>query len=332
MKIPAFLQGCIAPVFSVFTDNGQLDLDGQCNLLDFLGQRRPVSAYFIRSGMGQMYTFGLEETIKLFERVSQHLDSTKPMIAGCSGIWHPASGSPADSTRYTNEACDLVKAATATGMSAAVLTVPEALFGASSLSFEDEVQNYMDAVCSIAEIPIVMYQPQRTPSQCLLRPAFLAKLVDDYNIVGIKASQTDGHYVYELIRAVKDRNFAYICGNEHMLYASAFAGARAVIGQGSMLNPSLLAELISMIGIAEHETVLSIQDRINLICAACPDPVVFFKQWASQEGFKINLTQRKECPGNIPLQPKACTESEFARIHTLIQEAELLYPPESFAL
>ncbi len=332
MQIPAFLQGCIAPVFTVFKENGQLDLDGQCNLLDFLAQRRPVSAYFIRSGMGQMYTFNLDETIQFFDRVSQHLGSTKPMLAGCSGIWHPATGQPADPTQYAYDACELIRAATATGMSAVVLTVPEALYGASALSYEEEVQRYMNAVCSIAEIPIVMYQPQRTPSHCLLRPAFLSKLVDDFKIVGIKASQTDGHYVYELIRAVKEKNFAYICGNEHMLYASAYTGARAVIGQGSMLNPSLLAELISSISTAKHETVIDIQDRINLLCAACSNPVVFFKQWANQEGYQVSLTQRNESLDSVPLQPEPYSDKDFAKILALILEAEILYPPESFAL
>ena len=55
--IPQYVRGSIAPVFTAFHEDGRLDDDGQCSILRWLAETKAVSAFFVRSGMGQMFSF-----------------------------------------------------------------------------------------------------------------------------------------------------------------------------------------------------------------------------------------------------------------------------------
>ena len=59
--VPQFVRGCIAPTFTVFRSDLSFDSDGQRRFLDFLIERGGISAFFVRSGMGQMFTYSYEE-------------------------------------------------------------------------------------------------------------------------------------------------------------------------------------------------------------------------------------------------------------------------------
>ncbi|MBC8181538.1 dihydrodipicolinate synthase family protein [candidate division KSB1 bacterium] len=87
MKVPEFVTGNIAPVFSVFNDDLKLDEKGQRNMLDFLYQTKSISAFFVRSGLGQMFTYEFEDVKQMAKIACDHLKDRAPVIVGCNGIW-----------------------------------------------------------------------------------------------------------------------------------------------------------------------------------------------------------------------------------------------------
>ena len=125
--IPAFIRGSIAPVFTVFNEDRSIDEAGQRNLLDFLMDRGGISAYFVRSGMGQMYAYSAEDVRLMIELATEHLRGRAPVMAGCSGIWDRNYDRRPDPDRYTAEAVEFCKFAEDHGVDAAVLTIPEGL-------------------------------------------------------------------------------------------------------------------------------------------------------------------------------------------------------------
>jgi len=85
--LPAYLRGPIANVFTAFNEDLTFDSVGQRAILDALVETGAVSAYFVRSGMGQMYTFDIDD-VKAITRVAcGHLENIGPVLVGVSGIW-----------------------------------------------------------------------------------------------------------------------------------------------------------------------------------------------------------------------------------------------------
>src|SRR5690606_22722864 len=97
--------------------------------------------------------------------------------------------------------------------------------------------------CESVSLPVFMYQPPNTHPDYLLTPKLLGRLAEIEGLVGVKASYSDGYYVYNLIRAAKDQEFRFICGHEGMYYAALYAGATAAIGQGTTITPQILKVL-----------------------------------------------------------------------------------------
>ena len=88
MKVPDHIRGSISPTFTAFNEDGTLDDQGQRNFLDFLEQQGGISAYFIRAGMGQMYSFSIDDVKQLTTNVCTHLKGKKPVLVGCNGAWN----------------------------------------------------------------------------------------------------------------------------------------------------------------------------------------------------------------------------------------------------
>ncbi|MBN2307673.1 MAG: dihydrodipicolinate synthase family protein, partial [Candidatus Hydrogenedentes bacterium] len=105
--IPEFVRGAIAPVFTAFNEDGTFDEAGQRNLLDFLLERGGISAFFLRSGMGQMYTFSYEDTEAIARTACSHLAGTAPALVGTTGIWDRDRTRRPNPAVFTQQAIEL---------------------------------------------------------------------------------------------------------------------------------------------------------------------------------------------------------------------------------
>jgi len=327
MQVPAHIHGCIAPTFTAFHEDGSLDHQGQRNLLDFMLQAGGISAFFIRSGMGQMYAFDMDDAKQLTRTVCTHLEGKAPVLVGCNGVWERDMSARPERQLFLQQGIELAHAAEEAGAAGVVYTVPEAWVPEGDESIADVFMKYFGAICDAVRLPVYMYQPPNTDPAYLLTPELLARLADLDNMLGVKASYSDGYYVYSLIRAVKDKEFAYICGHEGMYYAALYAGCGAVIGGGSTLNPQVINAIQEAYAAGDRDAALRAQDVTNHLMESCPNSVDFYKRYATEKGFPVKQAYRKYKTNPYGTDPTPCTDAEYAAFKRIYEQALEEYAP-----
>ncbi len=323
MNIPKFLQGAIAPTFTVFREDGSLDDAGQRRFLDFLLESDAINAFFIRSGMGLMYTFSMDDTKHIARNVCAHLDGVAPVLIGCSGIWDRNYDKRPDPLRYIEQGVELGNYACELGAAGAVYTTPEALEPHTGETEQEMIERYFNTICAQVQGPVFVYQPPGTLKNYEMAPETLSKLAGIKNFMGGKFSTTDGFYTYELTRAVRGKSFIYIVGNETMFYTGLFLGARACIGQGAILNPQILNAMLERYRSGNYSGVLRAQDAANTILANAPNVVDFLKMYATEKGYATPLYTRSQS-SNPYMQDREPITKEQYDSYKAVYETELM--------
>lgn len=322
MQVPDFVHGSISPTFSAFHDDGRFDPDGQRRLLDFMEQRGGVSAYFVRSGMGQMYTFGIEDTQELADTVCSHLAGRAPVLVGCSGQWDRNYDTRPDPAVYTQQSIDLACYALDKGAAGVVLTIPEGLLPVGGETEADLTQRYFETVAAQIPGPIFIYQPPGTDPKYHMTEQSIARLAAIDNVVGAKASYGDGYYVYRLIRATAGHEFAYIVGFEMIFAMALYAGARACIGQGTTLNPRVMNAVQTRFETGDRAGALAAQDAVNLLVEGSCNPQDFYKRLATENGFAVGRHHRVMHSNPYMTSPTPCTDAQYEAFKRLLEETE----------
>lgn len=311
MQVPEYVYGAIAPTFTVFKDDGSLDDAGQRSLLDFMLESGAINAFFIRSGMGQMYTFDLEDTKQLARTACAHLKGKAPALIGCSGVWDRNYDRLPDPEVYERQAVELSRYAEDLGADGVVHTIPEGLLPAPGQSYGDFIVAYFQRICAAVSCPVLFYQPPKTREEYCLSPETLAQLAEIDNLIGGKVSTNDAYYLFVLIRAVKERSFGFIAGSEMAFYAALFAGANACIGQGTTVNPQIIRSVQDRFLAGDFDGAIEAQqDTIDLV-RYCPNAVDFLKRYACEKGYEMGLASRSMA-SNPYMQDRApMTEDEY---------------------
>lgn len=294
MKVPEYVYGCIAPVFTAFKDDESFDEVGQRNLLDFMIDNGGVSAYFMRSGMGQMRVYEYEDVRAAAETVCDHMAGKGPVLMNCSGIWDGNREAPErpDPEVYSTQAVELSQYAESVGAAGVVHVVPDGLLPRDGeKDIESTYLAYFERVCGSVGVPVFIYQPPMPQDVCLT-PELLTKLADIPNLVGVKVSTKDGYWIYELIRAVRGKDFHVITGAEMLFYATLHVGSRAVIGQGCNLCPQILNAILHRFEKGDYAGMLEAQDSANLLFRRCPYSPGVMKRLATENGYPVGPTAR----------------------------------------
>jgi dihydrodipicolinate synthase/N-acetylneuraminate lyase len=287
------MAGPIAPVFSVFDAQGRFDGAGQAQFLSFLETFPSIRAYFVRSGLGRMYTFDMADAKAIVACACRHFEGRKPVLAGCSGVWDRDRDRLPAPSEYLAQALELSRYAEAQGAAAVVHVMPEAL-KRSGVSPEDATLRYFETVSAAVDLPVVIYQPPGTDPAFRLTPGLLVRLCDAAQVAGAKVSSTDAALILDLSWAVRERDFAYIVGAETAYYAGLPAGACGVIGQGSCMYPWLLERMAAAYDDGETGTVRELQARVNGLVRECTAPAEFLKRYAKGQGFALEPFERRD--------------------------------------
>ena len=286
--------GPVAPVFTTFAADGSLDCTGQRRFLDFLLGDGAIRALFVRSGMGQMYTFTFDEVRTLAELSVKHAGESAPVLVGASGIWDRDPDRLPDPDRYTDEAIGLSRLAEDFGAAGVVHTVPEAIAPVEGQSHDDVARVYFERLGSAISIPIYIYQPPMTAKAYRVSGSLLADLIQFPNVRGIKLSTSDETYISEIACVGEAPSFTYIQGDETAYFTALKYGAKAVIGQGSALYPGLLAKIQKLYESGDLASSRTLQRTVNDLVRELDNPIEFLKRRATDAGFSVPLNHRKE--------------------------------------
>lgn len=242
-------RGIIAPLLTPFDAEGRLDPAGAARLVQWLVDRRVVSGVFCRSGMGQMFTFSLEDARQLVRAVTQAAAGRLRVYAGCTGEWNRDLAARPDPQRYTEQSIELAAYAREQGADAAVFIMPEALTAPPGRELEEVIFDYFTAIARAVEIPLFIYQAPGLASGYNMTPSLLRRLLALPSVRGMKVS-TQSHQVFDpLAEAARGaEHFSLIAGAEHFYLEALPLGARGCLGGGCMTHP----EMIFAIGYHYH--------------------------------------------------------------------------------
>lgn len=310
MQVPPYVNGCIAPTFTAFKDDGSFDEEGQQHLLDYMESVGGISAYFVRSGMGQMYSFGYDEVKALTRVACRHLAGRAPVLVGCSGIWDRNYDARPDRAEYIKQGIALGQYAAENGADGVVYTVPEALVPEKEGDFDGLIFDYFEKICGAVPLPVLLYQPPGVRGEYLLNPERVRRLGALENLVAAKASVADGYFMYRLIRAAAELDFEIIMGNETIYYFGLAAGSKAVIGQGTSLNPHVMNAVQKCWEAGDLAGAMTAQDAVNHLVETCPNPQDFLKAYATEKGFPVprhfrSVGDNPYLGDSTPLKPEA---------------------------
>jgi 4-hydroxy-tetrahydrodipicolinate synthase len=238
------IRGVIAPMFTPFTASGELDLKGAANLVRHLADTGYVDGVFVRSGLGQMYTFTAAEVLDLAKAALDAAEGRLPILVGCAGEWNGDLERRPDPKRYLEETIKLCSAASEMGADAAVLVVPFGLLPPEGCSPQETVLGYYQEVASAVSIPLVIYQPPGTPPEYRILPETMKELLKLNSIVGMKLSVSTKEEFAPISEVVKGAPFSLIAGAENFLLEALKLGAVGVIGQGCNTYPEILQAVI----------------------------------------------------------------------------------------
>lgn len=320
--IPSFVHGCIAPVFTAFHEDGQLDDEGQRAILDYLLDTKAVSAHFVRCGLGQMYTFSYEDVRQIARTACEHLAGKGPVLVGATGIWDRNRDKRPDPGVFLEQALELSKYAEGVGADAVVHTMPEAIEPEAGETHADVVMRYFETINAAVGLPIFIYQPPGTDKNYAVTVELVRRLADIPNVKGMKLSTSNTEYILDITWAISGKDFAFISGAETAFLAGLVSGARAVIGQGATVNPRILKAIQDRYEAGDIRGAVEAQRSTNLLVQRSGNTQEFLKRYITEKGYKVKPYSRSAASTPYGDTPRTLTQEEFEDYKRLL-ESEL---------
>ncbi len=315
---PKDIHGSIAPVFTAFHEDGSLDDDGQRAILNWLADTKDVCAFFVRSGMGQMFSFSYDDVRQITKTACELKAGNVPIFVGTTGIWDRNREKYPDPEVFMRQAVELSKYAEDMGASASVHTIPEAIQPKPGQSFEDVILKYFETICAAIKIPVFIYQSPGTDERYILSPELAGKLADMPGVLGMKASTVDAEYIFDVTYAVCDKDFAFVSGSELAFLAGLVSGSRAVIGQGATVNPCVLNAIQTRYEKGDMAGACEAQWATNLLVRKSRNTTEFFKRYITEKGYTIKPFARAMGSPYATTAPSLSTE-EYEEYKQLLE-------------
>jgi dihydrodipicolinate synthase/N-acetylneuraminate lyase len=323
--IPSCARGVIANVFTAFKPDQSFDPDGQRHFLDGLLGQGPIDNFFVRSGMGQMYTYDYDEVREMIALACAHLGGKAPVLAGCAGIWDRDRDHRPDPAVFTRQAVELSQYAQEQGAAVAVHTLPEAILPGEGETTLDVTLRYLEAVTAAIQIPVVLYQPPGTDPAFHVTAETLPVIAAMPGVAAIKVSTSDAAIISDLCWSVRGMDFGYITGDERGLLAGLCMGSVGCIGQGCCVNPAVVRAIFDRQAAGDYTGALDAQRSVNLLTNRIGNAVEFLKRYFTEKGHPVHTTgrtRRNNAYAKYPYEPmtdaqyaewKALFEAEYAR-------------------
>lgn len=309
-----FPRGVITPMPTPFAKSGEIDLGGAANLVRYLVGTGYVDGIFVRSGIGQMYAFTVEETLALARTAIEAAEGRVPILVGCAGEWDGDPSHRPDPERYTEQSVHLVKETVSMGASAAVLVIPAAL-AAEGREASELVVEYYRRVGHATGGPIVLYQPPGTPAVYRVTPTVMRELLKLPAVKGMKLSVSTHEGFAPIAEAVRGTGFALIAGAEGFFLEALKLGAVGVIGQGCITYPEILRAVQAYYEASNLDFAEQAQQAVNAALKATSgyDTGVICKQMLILRGVQTQPYGRNRPEPYAP-EVVSCAAAEIDRL------------------
>jgi 4-hydroxy-2-oxoglutarate aldolase len=237
------LQGIFAPVVTPFNGNGEID-EGlfRENLQKLAGIG--LAGVLVAGSTGEAPYLGERERLRLVE-LAQGLVRPPEILIASTGL-----ESTAATVRLSQEAV-------ARGADAVLVLTPN--YYKSEMDADTLAAHYR-AVARAVERPVIIYSiPQFTGLR--LEPSTLGKLSQIPNVVGLKESSGDIHYVRAILRRVRP-GFRVVVGSVVVLHEALRAGAVGGVLAQADFAPELCVGLYQAFLQGKRKAALEFQSRL----------------------------------------------------------------------
>ncbi len=286
--MPEFLTGVITPMVTGCDENGNLDEVAIRSTVRWLIDSGAVTSIFVRSGVGNMKSFTVEETKRMADMVVDEAEDDIYVLVGCSGDL--SEGRP-EEDKYIGESVELGTYAQEIGANGAVFVC----FGLERTdNLGEKIYDYYHTLDESLDIPLVIYQPGYTPAPYRLDPQLLDRISSLPNVRGMKLSSNDMKLFTDLSSAVCDKDFTMICGAETAFLPALALGAGAVIGEGCNTYPQLLRALFDHFMEGELDEAAKCQLLVNKTLRVWESysGSLVAKAYLARKGVEIEVTPR----------------------------------------
>ncbi len=251
------LKGSLVAIVTPMHEDGSLDLDRLCALVDF-HLSEGTDGIVIVGTTGESPTVNFEEHCQLIRTTVAHVAGRIPVIAGTGA-------------NSTSEAIELTRCAKEAGADACLLVTPY-----YNKPTQEGLYRHFKAVAEAVDIPQILYNvPGRTA--CDLSNDTVLRLAQIPNIIGLKDATGNLERGTDLIlRAPAD--FALYSGDDASALAFMLLGGHGVISVTANVAPRLMHEMCAAAFRADLPTALAINAKLfalhqKLFVEANPIPV-----------------------------------------------------------
>jgi len=268
------LRGVIPPATTPFTRDGDVDLKGMKDQVDWLiGQG--VHGIAVGGSTGEGHTIDVDEFRAI---VDSTLDATCDRVPVIAGII-------VDSTR---DAVRRGKAISDLGVAALQVTPVHYLFRPD----DDAMKQHFGMIGEILEHPIIIYN---VVPWSYLSPELLCEIMDSVpGVVGVKQSAGDLTLFAELMLMANPEHLLF-CAVDPLMYSAYTLGARGSIAAILTAAPKASVELWDAVQAGDHSRALDIHRKL-------------LKLWNALEGANLPACTKyaqtlQGCPGGYPRAP-----------------------------
>ena len=269
------LQGSMVAIVTPMFEDGSLDLDALCKLIDFHVDAGSDGIVIVGTS-GEAPTVDVDEHNLLIKTTVEHVNGRVKVIAGTGA-------------NSTKEAIELTAKAKAAGVDACLLVAPY-----YNKPTQEGLYQHFAAVAAAVDVPQILYNvPGRTG--CDIANDTALRLAQIPNIVGIKDATGSIERGTDLIlRAPKD--FAIYSGDDATGLALMLLGGHGVISVTANIAPKLMRDMCIAAGAGKVAEACAINAKLfglhqQLFVEANPIPVkwILHEMGMIQSGIRLPM-------------------------------------------
>lgn len=256
------LTGCLVALITPMDHKGAIDWSSLKHLLEYHIQSQ-TDAIVVAGTTGESVTLTNREFFALLEQTLSYVDGRIPVIAGCG-------------SNNTAHAKELAKQLTEYKVAAGLSVTPY-----YNKPTQEGLYRHFAEIGDYSGLPQILYNvPGRTG--CDMKPETVARLANQFGIIGIKEATGDLSRVQTLQRLCSDK-FALYSGDDATACDFMLAGGHGVISVTANIAAAEMSQLCRYALNGEYEASKQLDQRLHylhrdLFVESNPIPV----KWAAE--------------------------------------------------